>query len=120
MLVAADILNSHPEEKVMPLRVFFAPPKLVFDSLQKANNYAHFFSNIELTLAEDLRHFFINSATHGREIDFLAGALVSKSFHSEASVKALFAVLKSQPTLVLESEVNGNYLNFRIAYWSLG
>ncbi|NEP39779.1 MAG: tetratricopeptide repeat protein [Okeania sp. SIO2G4] len=119
-LVAADILNSDPEEKILPLRVFFAPPKLVFDRLEAANNYPNFFPNIELTLADGLRQFFINYTAKGREIDFLAGAWVSKSFHSEASIKALFGVLKSQPTLVLESEVNGNYLNFRIAYWSLG
>ncbi len=119
-LVAADILNSDPEEKVLPLRVFFAPPKLVFDRLEAANNYPDFFPNIELTIADGLRQFFRNYAAQGREIDFLAGAWVSKYFHSEASIKALFGVLKSQPTLVLESEVNGNYLNFRIAYWSLG
>ncbi len=119
-LVAADIINSHPEEKILPLRVFFAPPKLVFDRLEATNNSPNFFPNLELTLAESLRQFFRNYAAQGREIDFLAGAWVSKSFHSEASIKALFGVLKSQPTLVLESEVNGNYLNFRIAYWSFG
>ncbi len=119
-LVAADILNSDPEEKILPLRVFFAPPKLVFDRIEAANNSPNFFPNLELTLAEGLRQFFRNYTAQGREIDFLAGAWVSKSFHSEASIKALFGVLKSQPTLVLESEVNGNYLNFRIAYWSLG
>ncbi|NET24110.1 tetratricopeptide repeat protein [Okeania sp. SIO1I7] len=119
-LVATDILNSHPGEKIMPLRVFFAPPKLTFDKFEAANNSSDFFPDLELTLAEGLRQFFRNYTTRGREIDFLAGAWVSKSFHSEASIKALFAVLKSQPTLVLESEVNGNYLNFRIAYWSLG
>ena len=119
-LVAADILNSHPGEEIMPLRVFFAPPKLIFDRFEAANNSPNFFPDLELTVAEGLRQFFRNYSTQGREIDFLAGAWVSKSFHSEASIKALFAVLKSQPTLVLESEVNGNYLNFRIAYWSFG
>ncbi|MGD1807128.1 tetratricopeptide repeat protein [Dapis sp. BLCC M126] len=119
-LVATDILNSHLEEEIMPLRVFFDPPKLVFDRINEANNSPNFFPNIELTLADSLRQFFRNYAAKGREIDFLSGAWVSKSFHSEVSIKALFSVLKSQPTLVLESEVNGNYLNFRVAYWSLG
>ncbi|MBW4575010.1 MAG: tetratricopeptide repeat protein [Aphanothece sp. CMT-3BRIN-NPC111] len=117
-LVASDILNSSPGEAIIPLRVFFAPPKLQFERF-KAVNAAKGFPDIELTLAEGLRQFFRNYSNNGRDIDFLAGAWVSKSFHSEASIKALFGVLKSEPTLVLESEVDGDYLNFRIAYWGL-
>lgn len=118
-LVAADILNSHPEKEIMPLRVFFAPPKVQFERFANAGNATQSFPDIELTVAEGLRQFFRNYSTQGRELDFLAGAWVSKTFHSEASIKALFGVLKSEPTLVLESEVDGDYLNFRIAYWGL-
>ncbi len=116
-LVAADIINSHSAAEIMPLRVFFAPPKLQFERFASAANAVKSFPDIELTVAEGLRQFFREYSSKGRDIDFLAGAWVSKSFHSEASIKSLFAVLKSQPTLVLESEVDGNYLNFRIAYW---
>jgi WD40 repeat protein len=118
-LVASDILNSHLEDEIMPLRVAFAPPKLQFERFTNAATTTKRFPDIELTLAEGLRQFFRNYSTSGRTIDFLAGAWVSKSFHSEASIKALFGVLKSEPTLVLESEVDGDYLNFRIAYWGL-
>ncbi|HEY9852669.1 MAG TPA: tetratricopeptide repeat protein [Leptolyngbyaceae cyanobacterium] len=120
-LVASDILNSHTGDEIMPLRVFFAPPKLEFDRFANTANAAKGFPDIELTLAEGLRQFFRNYSTEdkGRHLDFLAGAWVSKSFHSEASIKALFGVLKSEPTLVLESEVDGDYLNFRIAYWGI-
>jgi WD40 repeat protein len=118
-LVAADILNSLPETEIMPLRVFFAPPKVQFERFANAANATQSFPEIELTVAEGLRQFFRNYSTQGRSLDFLAGAWVSKTFHSEASIKALFGVLKSEPTLVLESEVDGDYLNFRIAYWGL-
>ncbi|MFB2877694.1 tetratricopeptide repeat protein [Floridanema aerugineum] len=118
-LVAADILNSHPENEIMPLRVFFAPPKVQFERFANAANATQGFPDIELTVAEGLRQFFRNYSIQGRQLDFLAGAWVSKTFHSEASIKALFGVLKSEPTLVLESEVDGDYLNFRIAYWGL-
>lgn len=118
-LVAADILNSHPENEIMPLRVFFAPPKVQFERFANASNATQSFPEIELTVAEGLRQFFRNYSIQGRQLDFLAGAWVSKTFHSEASIKALFGVLKSEPTLVLESEVDGDYLNFRIAYWGL-
>ena len=116
-LVAADIISSYSATEMMPLRVFFAPPKLQFERFASAANAVKSFPDIELTVAEGLRQFFREYSSKGRDIDFLAGAWVSKSFHSEASIKSLFAVLKSQPTLVLESEVDGNYLNFRIAYW---
>jgi hypothetical protein len=32
----------------------------------------------------------------------------------------LFEMLKSEPLLILESEIEGDYLNFRVAYWGYG
>jgi uncharacterized protein YjiK len=55
-----------------------------------------------------------------RPTEFLAGAWDSKRFHSESSIKALFGMLKTEPVLILESEVDGEYLNFRIGYWGIG
>ena len=118
-LIASDILKSESDDNIIPLRVFLAPPKFQFERFSHANDGTNIFPNIELTLAEGLRQFFRNYSNSGKTVDFLAGAWVSKSFHSEASIKALFSVLKSEPTLVLESEVDGDYLNFRIAYWGL-
>ncbi len=118
-LIASDILKSEFDNNIIPLRVFLAPPKFQFERFSHANDDTNIFPNIELTLAEGLRQFFRNYSQEGKTVDFLAGAWVSKSFHSEASIKALFSVLKSEPTLVLESEVDGDYLNFRIAYWGL-
>ena len=118
-LIASDILKSESDNNIIPLRVFLAPPKFQFERLSHANDDTNIFPNIELTLSEGLRQFFRNYSQEGKTVDFLAGAWVSKSFHSEASIKALFSVLKSEPTLVLESEVDGDYLNFRIAYWGL-
>ena len=103
----------------MPLHIFFAPPKLQFERFANAVNNNKSFPDIELTLAEGLRQFFREYSQQNRRLDLLAGAWVSKTFHSEASIKALFGVLKSEPTLVLESEIDGDYINFRIAYWGL-
>ncbi len=118
-LVASDILNSDAGEDIIPLRILFAPPKLQFERFASAASAGKGFPDIELTLAEGLRNFLLEYSDKGRAIDFVGGAWVSKSYHSEASIKALFAALKSEPTLVLESEVDGDYLNFRVAYWSL-
>jgi hypothetical protein len=116
-LVTSDIITNNNQGKITPLRIFFAPPKLQFERLQNNNNFSDNLPNLELTIAEGLRQFLQNYITGDRQVDFLAGAWTSKSFHSEASIKSLYSVLKSEPTLVLESEIDGDYLNFRIAQW---
>ena len=104
-----------------PLKIFIAPPQVHFDQFD--NNRDEKISQIELMLAEGLRdflnkHYSLHSQV--RPTELLAGAWDSKRFHSESSIKALFGMLKTEPTLILESENDGDYLNFRIAYWGLG
>ncbi|MFN6486786.1 MULTISPECIES: WD40 repeat domain-containing protein [unclassified Nostoc] len=104
-----------------PLKVFIASPKIYFDQFD--NNRDEIISQIELTLAEGLRDFLNKHySLHNqvRPTELLAGAWDSKRFHSESSIKALFCMLKTEPILILESENDGDYLNFRIAYWGLG
>ncbi|NEU72891.1 WD40 repeat domain-containing protein [Hassallia byssoidea VB512170] len=104
-----------------PLKIFIAPPQVHFDQFD--DNRDERIPQIELTLAEGLRdflnkHYSLHSPV--RPTEFLAGAWDSKRFHSESSIKALFGMLKTEPILILESEKDGDYLNFRIAYWGLG
>ncbi|MDJ0737173.1 MAG: WD40 repeat domain-containing protein [Nostocaceae cyanobacterium] len=103
-----------------PLKIFLAPPKVEFDKFAHGEEVI---SDVELMLAEGLRdflshHYSLQDLT--RPTEFLAGAWDSKKFHSESSIKALFGMLKTEPMLILESEADGDYLNFRIAYWGLG
>ncbi len=119
-LAPSQILESHVSYNRTPLKIFIAPPKVKFDRFEVQEEEI---SDIELILAEGFREFLhknysLHSST--RPTEFLAGAWDSKRFHSESSIKALFGILKTEPTLILESEVDGDYLNFRIAYWGLG
>ncbi|MBD2531849.1 WD40 repeat domain-containing protein [Nostoc flagelliforme FACHB-838] len=103
-----------------PLKIFIAPPQIHFDQFD--DNRDEKISQIELMLAEGLRdflskHYSLHSQV--RPTELLAGAWDSKRFHSESSIKALFGMLKTEPILILESENDGDYLNFRIAYWGL-
>jgi hypothetical protein len=105
----------------IPLKIFIAPPQVHFDQFN--DNRDETISQIELMLAEGLRdflnkHYSLHSQV--RPTELLAGAWDSKRFHSESSIKALFGMLKTEPILILESENDGDYLNFRIAYWGLG
>ncbi|BAZ29798.1 WD-40 repeat-protein [Cylindrospermum sp. NIES-4074] len=119
-LYPSQILESHASSERIPLKIFIAPPQVQFDKSVQRNEG---FSAIELVLAEGLREF-VNQhySLHDpvRPTEFLAGAWDSKRFHSESSIKSLFGTLKTQPSLILESENDGDYLNFRIAYWGLG
>ena len=119
-LYPSQLLESHPGSGPIPLKIFLAPPQVSFD---RWSNTVKQETEIDLKFVEGLREF-INThySLHSplRPTEVLAGAWESKRFHSESSIKALFGMLKSEPTLILESEIEGNYLNFRIAYWGLG
>lgn len=118
-LFPSQLLDSQVRSQRKPLRIFIAPPQIQFDP----HNTKEVDIDIELTLAEGLREFLQqNYSLHHpeRPTEFLAGAWNSKRFHSESSIKALFGMLRSEPTLILESEVDGDILNFRIAYWGFG
>jgi hypothetical protein len=50
----------------------------------------------------------------------LGGAWTSKRFNSEAAAWQLFQGLRSEPTLILESTLEGENLSISYAYWGLG
>lgn len=119
-LYPSQILD-HTNSGYTPLKIFIAPPQVDFDQFgdRKDENIFKF----ELMLAEGLRDFLNKDySLHSqiRPTELLAGAWDSKRFHSESSIKALFGMLKTEPSLILECENDGDYLNFRIAYWGLG
>ncbi len=121
-LFPSQLLDTHGNDGTKPLRIFIAPPKVQFDRLDASEKRANI-PDFELSLAQHLRDFLNQSyGLHDpvRPTEFLGGAWESKRFHGEASIKALFNLLKSEPTLILESEIDGDLLNFRIAYWGIG
>ncbi len=120
-IVPAQILNYHYEIGVIPLRIIISPPSVDFDKFDHSEKQT--FPKIEKRLAERLRqllnqYYPLQSPT--RPTELLDGAWDSGRFHGGASIKGLFSLLQSEPTLVLESEVDGDYLNFRLAYWGIG
>ena len=100
----------------MPLRILLSPPELNYDSFgQKSQAF-----NIENHLAEELREFlnaYYPFNGENRRTQLLDGAWVSKKFKGGSGIQALHSQLKNVPIIVLESEVDNNYLNFRVAYW---
>lgn len=116
-LLPSQILTSSDNRKTLPLRIFIAPLK--FDGIESKPEMP----NLESKLSQGVRefiacHYPLHSAT--RATEFLGGAWESKRFHGEASIKALFGLLKSEPCMILESELAGDCVIFRVAYWGLG
>ena len=119
-IVPSLILKSHRGDGPIPLRIIPVPPVVDFDRF--ATN-AEEFPSIEKYLAEGLRqflhqHYSLNNTL--RPVELLDGAWDSKLYHGGSSIKALFSMLQSEPILILESEIDGDYLNFRLGYWGLG
>lgn len=116
-LVPAVILKDSAFTGNPPLKVLIAPPEVDFDKFGSSNTNT---PKLEKSLAEGLRQFFIQyyPSNHAeRSVEFIGGAWEAKRFHGEASIKALFSRLKSEPLLILESEIDSDYLNMRFAYW---
>ncbi|MBE9171349.1 WD40 repeat domain-containing protein [Pleurocapsales cyanobacterium LEGE 06147] len=119
-LLPAQLQKSYSPDTPLPLRIFLVPPKVSFKGFETIGLETQ---EIEQKLAQGLREFLSqNYSPHSqvRPTEFLGGAWQSQNFHGEASIKILYEMLQEQPTLILESDIEGNYLNFRMAYWGLG
>lgn len=115
-LVPDHLLESHYRDGTMPLQILLSPPELNYDSFGQQS----FGFKIENQLAEELRQFldaYYPFNAKKRQTELIDGTWVSKKFRGGGGIKALFSQLKAVPIMVLESEVDSNYLNFRVAYW---
>jgi len=117
-LVAGDLLKRGNTSGVLPLNVFFSPPVLKFDRTKESD--AKGFPAMEDYLQQELRKFFQQYQGRDRQIDYLAGAWTSKQFSNEAAARQIFLGLQSEPTLILESALEGENLSISFAYWGLG
>ncbi len=105
------IQDKHPKNS--PLTIIIATP-------HQHNN----FPQIELSLSQGLQVFYekppyINQGTH--YVEFLGQIWKHNNKRGgKATIKRIFNLLKSEPMLILESEVDGDCFNLRIAYWSGG
>ena len=119
-IVPSLILNSHKDHGPIPLRIIPVPPVVDFDRFAEKIEEL---PSIEKYLAEGLRQFLHQNYSLNntiRPVELLDGAWDSNRYHGGSSMKALFSMLQSEPILILESEIDGDYLNFRLGYWGLG
>ena len=110
------IRDSHAGD-VIPLRILMRLPQ---GTLAKFESRDWETEEIERAVAQTLREFLeahYPLQDPVKPTEFLGGAWNSEDFHGESSLNIIFSRLKSVPTLIIESAFEGDYLNFRLAYW---
>jgi hypothetical protein len=117
-LVVEDLINRGNPPGILPLHIFCSPPTIAYD--RKDTPDPKGFPNVEQHLEQELRLLFQKYETQGRSTDYLAKAWTSKQFGSESAARHIFHSLKSEPTLILESTLDGENLSISFAYWGLG
>ncbi len=138
MMMSAEyqrILNNHPlisnsvptlniyrkfdASKPVPLLVIISPPAVEFEKFSHAGQGL---AKIETALTDKLREFLQDSHHYPvessiRPTKFLGGVWDSKRLHSEGAMENLYYTHQSIPTLILESKVDGDFINIYIASW---
>ena len=102
----------------IPLLVIISPPALEFE---KFPNAAQGFSKIEVSLTDQVQEFckYYPLTSQERPVRYQGADWESKSSHGKIAVDILHHVLKSIPTVVLESKVDGDLLRIYLAGWDM-
>ncbi|WP_051340066.1 hypothetical protein [Planktothrix agardhii] len=102
----------------IPLLVIISPPALEYE---KFPNAAQGFSKIEVSLTDQVQEFckYYPLTSQERPVRYQGADWESKSSHGKITVDILHHVLKSIPTVVLESKVDGDLLRIYLAGWDM-
>ncbi len=116
-LLPSQLIHARLDDRPIPLKILVAPPQ---KSLEEFKSLRIEVKEIEQILAQNLREFLgqnYSSQCSVRPTEFLGGAWNHNNFHGEASIKVLFGALQTEPTLILETGIESNYIIFRLGYW---
>ena len=117
-LTASQIIDpDRPPQKgeLPPLRVLFSP--LTVPGERIPNLDIKGLPDMTTFLNKELHEFFDAYTQAGRPIEFLSGAWTSKSFRESSAAAAIFSMLQSEPTLMLEALGEGQMFYLHFAYW---
>jgi WD40 repeat protein len=118
-LLPTQLWEHSTHSNSVPLQIFLAPPTIQLAPTDQGIQGLH---TLEGALAQGLanflnQHYPLNSPE--RPTEFLSGAWRDHELQRESRIKALFHQLRDRPTLVLETDIMGEFLNIRLAYWGL-
>ena len=116
-LLPSQLIHARLDDRPIPLKILVAPPQ---KNLEEFKSIGIEVQEIEGIVSQNLREFLgqnYSSQCLLRPTEFLGGAWNSNNFYGEASIKVLFGALQTEPTLILETGIESNYLVFRLGYW---
>ncbi|MGB3513046.1 MAG: SUMF1/EgtB/PvdO family nonheme iron enzyme, partial [Microcoleaceae cyanobacterium] len=120
----SQILEYHQGRNPIPMQIILAPPEIDFDRFEHLNKTSTSgFPKVEKRLSQHLRNFlekYYPLENQQRPTELIDRAWDSNRFAGGSGIKAIFSRLKSEPILLIESEVDGDLINIRVAYWSGG
>jgi formylglycine-generating enzyme required for sulfatase activity len=122
---AEDLLCGGEEYEVPPLLILPSPPTLKFDEKGGGNPlgnspFAQYFPLMERKLGTALHSLADLYARRGRILRVKDGSWRSKSEHGKTAADKVFAELKSEPGLIIESAVQGKQFFLSTAFWAVG
>ncbi|NEO55123.1 MAG: SUMF1/EgtB/PvdO family nonheme iron enzyme [Okeania sp. SIO3B5] len=119
-----QILEYHQGRNPIPIQIILAPPEIDYDRFEHLNKTSTSgFPKVEKRLSQHLRNFlekYYPLENEQRPAELIDRAWDSNRFAGGSAVKAIFSRLKSEPILLIESEVDGDFINIQVAYWSGG
>ena len=119
-----QILQSNQGRNTIPIQIIFAPPEIDFDRFENLNSTTKSeFPKIEKRLSQYLKNFLQKQypiENQQRPTEIIDHSWESNRFAGGSAVKTIFSWLKSEPVVLIESEIDGNLINIHLAYWSGG
>ncbi|NEP81952.1 MAG: SUMF1/EgtB/PvdO family nonheme iron enzyme, partial [Okeania sp. SIO3B3] len=119
-----QILEYHQGRNPIPVQIILAPPEIDFDRFEHLNKTStSAFPKVEKRLSQCLKNFLQKHyplENQQRPTELIDHTWDSNRFAGGSAVKAIFSRLKSEPILLIESEVDGDLINIQVAYWSGG
>jgi hypothetical protein len=117
--VILDAYKSYQENmKQIPLLVVISPPALQFEKFPHA---AQGFAKVENRLIDEIQEFckHYSLSNQERPVRYQGADWESKYSHGKTAIDTLHHVLKSVPTVVLESKFDGDLLRVYLAGWDM-
>ena len=117
--VILDAYKSYQENmKQIPLLVVISPPALQFE---KFPHVAQGFGLVENRLIDEIQEFckYYSLTNQERPVRYQGADWESKYSHGKTAIDTLHHVLKSVPTVVLESKFDGDLLRVYLAGWDM-
>jgi hypothetical protein len=115
VLVAYENLFGAVEP--LPLLILVSPPDVTINEHYGLTGDSR---SLEESLLEGLRKLQSDYTQEARPINFIGTAWGNKGLRGEDAVQRLHQAYKSVPTLVLESECDGELYTLRVVFWWFG